>query len=78
MIVISHPIREGDEMPKPYQLKKIERDRGALEKVIPELLNKYNGQQNQVARELGVSGSTVSTWLRVNGYRRIVRWERVS
>lgn len=56
------------------KLTEIEKERGALDKVIPTLLRANDGSQKRVARELGLSPATVSTWLKENGYVRKSIW----
>jgi len=63
-------------MAKRNKLLEIERSQGDLHQVIPPLINDNNGLQSAAARSLGVTQSTISNWLRKNGYRPIVRWER--
>jgi len=63
-------------MATPHKLERIEAERGDLHHVIPETLNHHNGSQKAAAATLGVSQPTLSTWLRRNGYRPVVRWER--
>lgn len=63
-------------MARPNKLLEIERERGDLHQVIPALVNQNDGMQNKAARILGVSSVTISLWLKKNGYRPVVRWER--
>jgi len=62
-------------MPTKYRLSEIEKERGSLHTVIPALLEKL-GTQKAVADELKVAPSTVSLWLRENGYVPITRYVR--
>lgn len=48
------------------KLQALKKERGDLEKVIPELVNAHG--QHETARILGVSAATVNKWLKDNGY----------
>lgn len=61
-------------MAKPYKLRDLESQYGDLHKVIPKLVNQ--GGQQFAAFQLGVSISTVSTWLKDNGYIQKVEYVR--
>jgi transcriptional regulator with PAS, ATPase and Fis domain len=63
-------------MAKRYRLQEIERERGDLNIVIPSLLEKHNGNQKSVAKELGVAHSTICLWLHKNNYEQRVMWVR--
>lgn len=65
-------------MAKRDRLLEVERQHGDLHTVIIEALNKANGLQRVAAAELGVSAPTISLWLKKNGYRPIIRWERIA
>lgn len=56
------------------KLEQIESERGDLDKIIPALLQEYDGSQKLVARELGVAPSTVGLWLKDNGYIRKISY----
>lgn len=58
-----------------YKLAKLEKERGDLHYVIPQLLNEKQSQKD-VADELEISPSTLSVWLSEHGYvvRRV--WVR--
>lgn len=65
-------------MAKRYRMREVEQERGkALIELIPELLNKHEGRQAGVAAELGVTQASISGWLKANGFRQVVKWERV-
>lgn len=54
---------------------------GNLHGVIPVLMNKPGASQATVAQalstaEVSVSRAWVGAWLRDNGYRKLIRWER--
>lgn len=53
-------------MAKRFRLREIEKERGELTKVIPSLVNKHG--QAETGRILGVSPSSISLWLKKNGY----------
>lgn len=57
---------------RPYKIPELEDRHGDLHKVIPPLANKHG--QNEAARILGISQSTVSHWLKSNGYKQIRQW----
>lgn len=59
-----------------WVLPDVERAHGNLETVIPETVNRFNGNQRRAAEFLNVSSATISRWLKENGYRPVVRWER--
>lgn len=63
-------------MDKSRKMQRLQHERGDLNIVIPELLVKHNGSQKAVAQELGIAHSTVCLWLRQNGYKQRVTWER--
>ncbi len=48
------------------KLRDIEKQKGDLNRVIPELVNAHG--QHETARILGVSAATVNKWLKDNGY----------
>lgn len=60
-------------MARRFKLKELEQRHGDLHNVIPALVNKKG--QNGAALELGVSGATISNWLKDNGYRQVIRYE---
>lgn len=65
-------------MARRFKLRQAQVDRGEdLNTLIPRLLEQYEGRQGEVAKELGVSQAAVSGWLKNNGFRQVVRWERV-
>lgn len=49
-----------------YKLRDLEERHGDLHTVIPALVNQHG--QYEAGRLLGVSGATISNWLRDNGY----------
>lgn len=55
------------------KLSAIESERGDLNRIIPLLLQKH-GSQSRVAKELGVTPSTIGLWLKDNGYVRKSVW----
>ena len=59
-----------------YRIKQIEREHKDLHSVIPKLVNEHG--QAQAAQLLGISQTTVSKWLKDNGYVRVIRFERIS
>ena len=62
-------------MAKRFQLKEAERGRGeSMDVTIPALVNK--GGQAYAAFMLGVSQSAVSQWLKKNGYKQVIRYEK--
>lgn len=62
-------------MARPGKLTKLQERHGDLHAVIPPRVNERG--QAEAARELGVSAATISTWLKDNGYRMVIRYERV-
>lgn len=58
----------------PHKLRQIERERGNLQKIIPSLVNQKG--QSGAALILGVSTSTISQWLKANGYRQKITYEK--
>jgi hypothetical protein len=54
-------------------LKKISMSGGAEAKILP-LVNRLGVVK--AAEELGVAASTISLWLKRNGYVRVTRWEK--
>lgn len=64
-------------MAKRFRLRELEQEWDEpLNNLIPRLLAQHKGQQTVVARELGVSQASVSGWLRKNGYRQVVSWQK--
>ena len=61
-------------MATPRKLQALEAARGDLHHVIPPRANEVGAAET--ARELGLSPATVSTWLKVNGYRMVIRYEK--
>lgn len=61
-------------MAKRFKLRDLEKERGDLHKIIPSLVNQ--GGQNLAANNLNVSAATIGKWLKDNGYKQIVRYER--
>lgn len=61
-------------MAKPYRLREVEQEHGNLHDVIPRLADEHG--QDKAGDMLGLSGATISTWLRDNGYKQRKRWER--
>lgn len=55
-------------MARPYRLQEVEQEHEIpLEQLIPDLLSRL-GSQKAVADHLGLSQTTISTWLKDNGY----------
>ena len=55
-------------MAKRNRIPEVEQERGVpIDQLIPDLLNRL-GSQKAVADELGLSQTTISTWLKENGY----------
>ena len=63
-------------MAKPNRLKEIETSIGPLEEVIPRLVNE--GGQKHAADRLNISITTISLWLKANGYVKRERWEKTA
>lgn len=61
-------------MAKPNRLRELEAAHGNLHDVIPDLVNQKG--QAGAAAALGVSGATISTWLKDNGYKQVIRYIR--
>ncbi len=61
-------------MAKPNRLRELEHTHGDLNEVIPALVNAYG--QAEAARQLGVSGATISVWLRDHGYVQQTQYVR--
>lgn len=61
-------------MAKRDVLKDLKAKHGELDKVIPVLVNA--GGQNHAANELQTTQSTISRWLKINGYKQRVIWEK--
>lgn len=57
-------------MAKPNRIRELEEKHGDLSQVIPRLVNQV-GSVKEAAKRLGVSDSTLSVWLKKNGYRLI-------
>lgn len=55
-------------------LKELEAKHGKLEKIIPALVN--TGGQIHAASELQTTQPTISRWLKLNGYKQRVVWEK--
>jgi len=64
-------------MARKDRLKEIEKEQGPLETVIPPLVNRL-GTQKAAADSLGVSQSSISLWLKINGYRPIIQYVKHS
>jgi len=60
----------------PYVLPELERLHGDLNIIIPETVNKFNGNQRKAADYLQISPATISRWLCENDYSRRVVWEK--
>lgn len=56
------------------KVRKLEAQHGDLHQVIPPLVTQYG--QWEAGRRLGVSGTTLSRWLKQHGYRPQTRWVR--
>lgn len=61
-------------MAKPNRLREIEEQYGDLQKIIPHLVNEHG--QAEAARLLDVSPSTISLWLKHNGYVLVTQYVR--
>lgn len=61
-------------MAKRDVLKGLEAKHGKLDNIIPVLVNA--GGQNHAANELQTTQSTISRWLKINGYKQRVVWEK--
>ncbi len=48
-------------------IKRLEREYQNLHELIPPMVN--NCGQSETAKRLGISSSTVNTWLKANGYK---------
>lgn len=57
------------------RLKELESKYGSLEEIIPRLVNE--GGQKMAASVLNVSQSTVSVWLKENGYRPVIIYRKL-
>ena len=55
-------------MAKPNRLVEIEANKGKLKELIPNLINEL-GSAKAAAKLLGVTDSTISRWLKANGYK---------
>lgn len=64
-------------MAKPGKLAELEQTHGRLDVVIPNAVNQH-GAIKPAARELGVAESTISMWLKDNGFKQVKRWEKGS
>lgn len=61
-------------MAKRYQLDRLAREKGEpLDSLIPRTVN-AKASQKAAAKELGLAESTVSDWLRKNGYVAKTQW----
>lgn len=56
------------------KVRRLEKEHGDLHRVIPEMVNNFG--QSEAARRLCVSQTTISRWLRQNGYEYRIVWER--
>jgi len=61
-------------MAKPNKLLELEKAHGDLNAVIPPLVNQHG--QAEAGRRLGVSGATISNWLKFNGYTMVIQYVR--
>lgn len=59
-------------MGTPRKVKKLEAKHGNLDEVIPALVNDLG--QKEAGERLGVSESTINTWLKKNGYKRVTQY----
>lgn len=65
-------------MAKPHRLSELERQLSEpLDTLIPRVVN-AKASQKAAAKELGLAESTVSDWLRKNGYRAVTQWVKCS
>lgn len=62
-------------MAKPNRLAELEQQLGDLNKVIPPLVNRTN--QKTAGEHLGLSGATISKWLKDNRYVPRTTWTRI-
>lgn len=58
-----------------YRIRYLKDKFGDLDRVIPEMVNQHG--QHGTARLLGISTATVNKWLKDNGYRRRMVYERI-
>lgn len=58
-------------MARPYKLREV---KGDLNQIIPALVNRHG--QAEAGRQLGVSQHTISRWLKENGYKQVIRYEK--
>lgn len=56
------------------RMQQIEKAHGALEEIIPRLVNQ--GGQKMAAEILNVSQSTISVWLKDNGYKAFIVYRK--
>lgn len=59
-------------MARPYALRDLEKEYGDLKQIIPPLVNE--GGQKYAAFQLNTAQSTISKWLKNNGYRQEIKW----
>ena len=59
-------------MAKPNRIKELEAEHGDLHQIIPKLVNQ--GGQKLAAQQLGTSQTTISAWLKTNGYSVKTFW----
>lgn len=61
-------------MAKPHRLSELEKASGEpLDTLIPRVVNE-KASQKAAAKELNLAESTVSDWLRKNGYKPVTQW----
>ena len=61
-------------MSKRTRITAVEKKHGALQEVIPRLLDKHNGNQRMVADSIGLSPAFISRWLRRHNYIQVIQW----
>lgn len=61
-------------MGKRFRVRELEQQHGDLNKVIPPLVNLHG--QEEAGRLLGVSGATISNWLKQNDYTSRIVYEK--
>ncbi len=61
-------------MATPNKLRRLEERYGNLHSIIPALVNKVG--QAEAGRQLGLSASTISNWLKAHGYKQMSTWKK--
>jgi len=64
-------------MAKRFRVRELEELYPDLEQRIVHVVNQYNGEGQKIAAEIfGLSQPTVCNYLKANGYKRVVRYEK--